>query len=55
MNLQTFLEKTWQDTLQFLDFNAEFKDKNSIDVAEIAIILSADKNNYERYFLLKEF
>lgn len=55
MNLQTFLEKTWQDTLQFLDFNAEFKDKNSIDVAEIAIILSANKNNYERYFLLKEF
>ncbi|MCX2682434.1 dynamin family protein [Campylobacter sp. MIT 21-1685] len=55
MTLEVFLQQIWQDTLQFLDFEANFNDKNSLDLSEIAIILSADKNNYERYFLLKEF
>ncbi len=53
--LQTFLEKIWQDNLQFLDFNANFEDKNILDVSEFAIILSTNSNNYERYFLLNEF
>ena len=55
MKLNAFLEKTWQNHLQFLDLNANFEDKNALDIAQIAILLSADKNNYERYFLLKEF
>lgn len=55
MNLQDLLKKLWQNHLQFLDFDVEFKNKNALDLAEIAIILSVHKDNYERYFLLKEF
>lgn len=53
--MKELFQKIWQNELQFLDFNANFKDKNILDIAEIAIILSTNKNNYERYFLLKEF
>lgn len=56
MNLENFFANNWGNLLQFLDFDSEFKNKNtSLDIAEIAIILSANKDNYERYFLLKEF
>ncbi len=55
MNLSTFLEKNWQNHLQFLNLEANFEDKNALDTAEIAILLSANNDNYERYFLLKEF
>ncbi|HEB7538528.1 TPA: dynamin family protein [Campylobacter coli] len=53
--MKELLQKLWQNELQLLDFNASFKDKNILDVAELAIILSVNKDNYERYFLLKEF
>ncbi len=53
--MKELLQKIWQNELQFLDFNAKFKDKDILDVAEFAIILSVNKDNYERYFLLKEF
>lgn len=53
--MKELLQKLWQNELQLLDFNASFKDKNILDVAELAIILSVNKGNYERYFLLKEF
>ncbi|MDO4673614.1 dynamin family protein [Campylobacter sp.] len=53
--MKEFLEQIWQNHLQFLDFNSHFKDKNALDVSELAILLSANKDNYERYFLLKEF
>lgn len=53
--MKELFQKLWQNELQLLDFNASFKDKNILDVAELAIILSVNKDNYERYFLLKEF
>lgn len=53
--MKELLQKLWQNELQLLDFNASFKDKNILDVSELAIILSVNKDNYERYFLLKEF
>lgn len=53
--MKELFQKIWQNELQFLDFDAKFKDKNKLDVAECAIILSVNKDNYERYFLLKEF
>ncbi|EAI4317251.1 ATP-binding protein [Campylobacter coli] len=53
--MKELLQKLWQNELQLLDFNASFKDKNILDVSELAIILSVSKENYERYFLLKEF
>lgn len=53
--MKELFQKIWQNELQFLDFDAKFKDKNKLDVAECAIILSVSKDNYERYFLLKEF
>ncbi|KAA6227332.1 MULTISPECIES: dynamin family protein [unclassified Campylobacter] len=53
MNLQEFLQQTWQNRLQFLDINANFK--CDLDISECAIILSANLQNYERYFLLQEF
>lgn len=53
--MKEFLKELWQNHLQFLDFNSHFKDKNALDVSELAIILSTNKDNYERYFLLKEF
>lgn len=53
--MREFLKELWQNYLQFLDFNSHFKDKNALDVSELAIILSTNKDNYERYFLLKEF
>ncbi|HEB7520494.1 TPA: dynamin family protein [Campylobacter coli] len=53
--MKELLQKFWQNELQLLDFNASFKDKNILDVSELAIILSVNKDNYERYFLLKEF
>ncbi|TKX32658.1 dynamin family protein [Campylobacter aviculae] len=53
--MKELLQKIWQNKLQFLDFNFHFKDKNILDISEIAIILSANKENYEQYFLLKEF
>ncbi|EHR3054963.1 hypothetical protein NMJ88_001312, partial [Campylobacter coli] len=53
--MKELLQKLWQNELQLLDFNASFKDKNILDISELAIILSVNKDNYERYFLLKEF
>ncbi|TQR32404.1 ATP-binding protein [Campylobacter sp. MIT 99-7217] len=53
--MKELLEQLWQNHLQFLDFEANFKDKNALDEASAAIILSANNENYERYFLLKEF
>lgn len=53
--MRELFQKIWQNELQFLDFDAKFKDKNKLGVAECAIILSVNKDNYERYFLLKEF
>ncbi|ECP7275124.1 ATP-binding protein [Campylobacter jejuni] len=53
--MKELFQKIWQNELQFLDFNAKFQDKNKLDVTEYAIILSVNKDNYERYFLLKEF
>lgn len=53
--MKELFQKIWQNELQFLDFDAKFKDKNKLGVAECAIILSVNKDNYERYFLLKEF
>ncbi|EAM0919521.1 ATP-binding protein [Campylobacter coli] len=53
--MKELLQKLWQNELQLLDFNASFKDKNILDVSELAIILSVNKDNYERCFLLKEF
>ncbi len=41
-----------------MNFNFKFdatQDKSKLDTAECAIILSVNKDNYERYFLLKEF
>ncbi|MCH5336475.1 MAG: dynamin family protein [Campylobacter sp.] len=55
MNLDNFLQETWQNHLQFLDLDANFEDKNALDISRIAILLSANEDNYERYFLLKEF
>lgn len=55
MNLDIFLQETWRSRLQFLDLDSNFKDKDALDVARIAILLSANEDNYERYFLLKEF
>jgi len=55
MNLQDFLQKNWLDHFQFLDFEASFSDKAALDEAQIAIILSANSQNYERFIFLKEF
>ncbi|WP_373447844.1 dynamin family protein [Campylobacter bilis] len=53
--MKELLQKLWGNELQFLDFNVKFEDKNKLDVTQCAIILSINKDNYERYFLLKEF
>ncbi len=53
--MKELLQKLWHNELQLLDFNASFKDKNILDVSELAIILSVSKENYERYFILQEF
>ncbi|TKX31345.1 dynamin family protein [Campylobacter estrildidarum] len=53
--MKELFQKIWKNELQFLDFSFRFKDKNLLDVSEIAIILSVNKENYEQYFLLKEF
>ncbi|TKX34530.1 dynamin family protein [Campylobacter taeniopygiae] len=53
--MKDLLQKIWQNKLQFLDFNLNFEDKNILDVSELAIILSVNQENYERYFLLNEF
>lgn len=53
--MKELFQKIWQNELQFLNFDAKFQDKSKLDTAECAIILSVDKDNYERYFLLKEF
>ncbi|EIU8146931.1 TPA: ATP-binding protein, partial [Campylobacter jejuni] len=53
--MKELFQKIWQNELQFLNFDAKFQDKNKLDTAECAIILSVNKDNYERYFLLKEF
>ncbi|HHP5711243.1 TPA: dynamin family protein, partial [Campylobacter jejuni] len=53
--MKELFQKIWQNELQFLNFDAKLQDKNKLDTAECAIILSVNKDNYERYFLLKEF
>ncbi|ECK5772710.1 ATP-binding protein [Campylobacter jejuni] len=53
--MKELFQKIWQNELQFLNFDAKFQDKSKLDTAECAIILSVNKDNYERYFLLKEF
>ncbi|EMQ5415685.1 ATP-binding protein, partial [Campylobacter jejuni] len=53
--MKELFQKIWQNELQFLNFDAKFQDKNKLNTAECAIILSVNKDNYERYFLLKEF
>ncbi|PJQ02967.1 dynamin family protein [Campylobacter jejuni] len=53
--MKELFQKVWQNELQFLNFDAKFQDKSKLDTAECAIILSVNKDNYERYFLLKEF
>ncbi|MBZ7965498.1 dynamin family protein [Campylobacter molothri] len=53
--MKDLLQKIWKNKLQFLDFNLNFTDKNILDVSELAIILSINQENYERYFLLNEF
>ncbi|ELS1198434.1 dynamin family protein [Campylobacter jejuni] len=53
--MKELFQKIWKNELQFLNFDAKFQDKNKLDTAECAIILSVNKDNYERYFLLKEF
>lgn len=53
--MKELFSKLWQNELQFLNFDAKFKDKKKLDESECAIILSVNKDNYERYFLLKEF
>ncbi|MFQ6342398.1 dynamin family protein [Campylobacter sp. VTCC 70190] len=53
--MKELFSKLWQNELQFLNFDAKFKDKKRLDESECAIILSVNKDNYERYFLLKEF
>ena len=53
--MKKLLKDLWQNQLQFLDFTANFKDKNALDEASAAVILSANYENYERYFSLKEF
>ncbi|TEY02701.1 dynamin family protein [Campylobacter sp. US33a] len=49
------LQELWQENLVFLDLSAEFDDKNTLDLAEIAIILTVNSENYEKYIALKEF
>ncbi|MDX2331087.1 dynamin family protein [Campylobacter hepaticus] len=53
--MKQLLEKIWKNELQFLDFNLKFENKDKWDIAYYAIILSINKDNYERYFRLKEF
>ncbi|MBZ7939388.1 dynamin family protein [Campylobacter sp. W0014] len=53
--MKDLLQKIWKNKLQFLDFNLNFTNKNILDVSELAIILSVNQENYERYFLLNEF
>ncbi|EDP3726378.1 ATP-binding protein, partial [Campylobacter jejuni] len=53
--MKELFQKIWQNELQFLNFDAKFQDKNKLNTTECAIILSVNKDNYERYFLLKEF
>lgn len=49
------LQRLWHNHLLYLDLRSEFNDPNLLDSAEIAIILSANEDNFERYLHLNEF
>lgn len=49
------LQRLWHNHLLYLDLRSEFNDSNLLDSAEIAIILSANEDNFERYLHLNEF
>lgn len=49
------LQKLWHNHLLYLDLDSEFKNPNLLDTAELAILLSANENNFERYLHLVQF
>ena len=49
------LQRLWHNHLLYLDLRSEFNNPNLLDSAEIAIILSTNEGNFERYLHLNEF
>ena len=49
------LQKIWKKHLLYLDLSSNFNDTSLLDASELAILLSANAENYERYLSLKDF
>lgn len=50
-----FLQKIWKNHLLYQDLDSKFNDPKLLDTAELAILLSTNDQNYERYLHLNDF